>query len=164
MAGPLRPGAESTMTVRQILPSAAARAARSPDPARVQRARSCEVSAGVRTVALVTSRLQTAMAAARFCGLAGRGAVVAPLLVLEELEAERLRVVLLLVLVVLVVLVVLALALGVVVVLVLEALVTLALAVLVAVEPLPPPQPLASAAPSARTTISDARLRITAGM
>jgi hypothetical protein len=42
--------------------------------------------------------------------------------------------------------------------------VTLALAVLVAVEPLPPPQPLASAAPSARTTISDARLRITAGM
>ena len=161
MAGPLRPGAESTMTVRQILPSAAARAARSPDPARVQRARSCEVSAGVRTVALVTSRLQTAMAAARFCGLAGRGAVVAPLLVLEELEAERLRVVHLLVLVVQVVL---ALALGVVVVLVLEALVTLALAVLVAVEPLPPPQPLASAAPSARTTISDARLRITAGM
>ena len=56
----------------------------------------------MRTVALVTSRLQTAMAAARFCGLAGRGAVVAPLLVLEELEAERLRVVLLLVLVVLV--------------------------------------------------------------
>jgi hypothetical protein len=151
------------MTVRQILRSAAARAARSPDPARVQRASSCEVSADVRTLALVTSRLQTAIAAARFCGLAGRADVVAPVLVLEELDAERLPVVLWLVPVVLVavagVVVVLA------VVLVLEAVVTLALAVLVAVEPLPPPpQPLASAAPSARRTISKLRRRVTAGM
>jgi hypothetical protein len=156
------------MTVRQILRSAAARAARSPDPARVQRARSCEVSPCVRTFALVTSRLHTAIAAARFCGLAGVADVVPVVAVLEELDAdaERLRVVLRLVLVVLVVL---APALGAVVVLVvvlaLEALVTLALAVLVAVEPAPPPpQPLASAAPSARTAISNRRFPVTAGM
>jgi hypothetical protein len=78
------------MTVRQILRSAAASAARSPDPARVQRARSCELSAGVRAVALVTSRLQTAIAAARVCGLAGVAEVVPVVAVLEELDAELL--------------------------------------------------------------------------